>query len=49
MLLSFRNLADTRVLPVNEAEVQDYVWARSVLFTEPTRPSSCRVATGAVR
>jgi len=33
-LLSFRNLADTRVLPVNEVEVQDYVWARSALFTE---------------
>jgi 50S ribosomal protein L4, bacterial/organelle len=34
ILLSFRNLADTRVLPVNEVEVQDYVWARSALVTE---------------
>lgn len=34
ILLSFRNLADTRVLPVNEVEVQDYVWARSALMTE---------------
>ncbi len=33
-LLSFRNLADTRVLPVNEVEVQDYVWARSAVVTE---------------
>jgi large subunit ribosomal protein L4 len=31
---SFRNLAGTRVMPVGEAEVQDYVWAKSVLFTE---------------
>jgi large subunit ribosomal protein L4 len=31
---SFRNLADTRVLPVGDAEVQDYIWARSLLFTE---------------
>jgi large subunit ribosomal protein L4 len=33
-LKSFRNLADTRALSVGEAEVQDYVWARSLLFTE---------------
>jgi large subunit ribosomal protein L4 len=31
---SFRNLPDTRTLVVGDAEVQDYVWARSVLFTE---------------
>jgi large subunit ribosomal protein L4 len=31
---SFRNLAGSRVLPVGEAEVQDYVWARSLIFTE---------------
>lgn len=31
---SFRNIADTRVLPVGAAEVQDYIWARSLLFTE---------------
>ena len=31
---SFRNLAGTRVLPIGEAEVQDYVWAKSVLFTD---------------
>lgn len=33
-LKSFRNLEQTRVLLVGEAEVQDYVWARSLLFTE---------------
>jgi large subunit ribosomal protein L4 len=33
-LKSFRNLPDTRVMTVGEAEVQDYVWARSLLFTE---------------
>lgn len=33
LLLSFRNLADTRVLPVSEVQVQDYLWARSALFT----------------
>ena len=33
-LKSFRNLAGTRALAVGEAEVQDYVWARSLLFTE---------------
>jgi large subunit ribosomal protein L4 len=33
-LKSFRNLAGTRVLTVGEAEVQDYVWAKSLLFTE---------------
>jgi large subunit ribosomal protein L4 len=33
-LLSFRNLPRTRVLPVNEVEVQDYVWARSAVLTE---------------
>lgn len=33
-LLSFRNLPDTRVLPVNEVEVQDYIWARSAVVTE---------------
>ncbi|MBC7292703.1 MAG: 50S ribosomal protein L4, partial [Thermoleophilia bacterium] len=31
---SFRNLPGTRVLPVGEAEVQDYVWAKSLLFTD---------------
>lgn len=33
-LKSFRNLAGTRVLAIGEAEVQDYVWAKSLLFTE---------------
>lgn len=33
-LKSFRNLAGTRVFTVGEAEVQDYVWAKSLLFTE---------------
>jgi large subunit ribosomal protein L4 len=33
-LKSFRNLAGTRALAVGEAEVQDYVWARSLLMTE---------------
>jgi large subunit ribosomal protein L4 len=33
-LKSFRNLSGTRALTVGEAEVQDYVWARSLLFTE---------------
>jgi large subunit ribosomal protein L4 len=33
-LQSFRNLADTRACSVTEAEVQDYIWARSLLFTE---------------
>jgi ribosomal protein L4 len=33
-LKSFRNLAGTRALAVGEAEVQDYVWAKSLLFTE---------------
>jgi len=33
-LKSFRNLAGTRVLTIGEAEVQDYVWAKSLLFTE---------------
>ncbi len=33
-LKSFRNIAGTRVLPVGEAEVQDYIWAKSLLFTE---------------
>ncbi len=33
-LKSFRNLAGTRVLSVGQAEVQDYVWAKSLLFTE---------------
>jgi len=33
-LKSFRNLAGIRVLTVGEAEVQDYVWAKSLLFTE---------------
>ncbi|GAB4243246.1 MAG: 50S ribosomal protein L4 [Thermoleophilia bacterium] len=34
LMLSFRNLPETRVLPVDEVEVQDYVWARQVLITE---------------
>ncbi len=33
LLLSFRNLPDTRVLPVSEVQVQDYLWARSAVFT----------------
>lgn len=33
-LKSFRNLEGIRALTVGEAEVQDYVWARSLLFTE---------------
>jgi large subunit ribosomal protein L4 len=33
-LKSFRNLAGTRALAVTDAEVQDYVWARSLLFTD---------------
>jgi large subunit ribosomal protein L4 len=33
-LKSFRNLTKTRALAVGEAEVQDYVWAKSLLFTE---------------
>jgi large subunit ribosomal protein L4 len=33
-LKSFRNIADTRALTVGEAEVQDYVWAGSLLLTE---------------
>ena len=33
-LKSFRNLAGIRSLAVGEAEVQDYVWARSLLLTE---------------
>ena len=33
-LKSFRNLAGTRALAVGDAEVQDYVWARSLLMTE---------------
>lgn len=33
-LKSFRNLSDTRAMTIGEAEVQDYVWARSLLFTE---------------
>lgn len=34
LLLSFRNLPDTRVLPIGEVEVQDYIWARSLVYTE---------------
>jgi ribosomal protein L4 len=33
-LKSFRNIAGTRVMMVGEAEVQDYIWAKSLLFTE---------------
>jgi large subunit ribosomal protein L4 len=33
-LKSFRNLAGIRALAVGDAEVQDYVWAKSLLFTE---------------
>jgi large subunit ribosomal protein L4 len=33
-LKSFRNLAGIRALPIGEAEVQDYIWAKSLLFTE---------------
>lgn len=34
MVLSFRNIPGIRVFPVNVLEVQDYVWARSAVFTE---------------
>jgi large subunit ribosomal protein L4 len=34
VLKSFSNLAGIRALTIGEAEVQDYVWARSLLFTE---------------
>ncbi len=33
-LKSFRNLTETRALTIGDAEVQDYVWARSLLITE---------------
>ena len=33
-LKSFRNLTGIRALTVGEAEVLDYVWAKSLLFTE---------------
>lgn len=33
-LKSFRNLTGIRALTIGEAEVQDYVWAKSLLFTE---------------
>lgn len=33
-LKSFRNLAGIRAMTVGEAEVQDYIWAKSLLFTE---------------
>jgi large subunit ribosomal protein L4 len=33
-LKSFRNLVGIRALTIGEAEVQDYVWAKSLLFTE---------------
>ncbi len=33
-LKSFRNIADIRALSVGDAEVQDYVWAASLLLTE---------------
>jgi large subunit ribosomal protein L4 len=32
--LSFRNIPSTRVFPINEVEVQDYLWARSVVMTD---------------
>ena len=34
VLKSFRNLVNTRAMSVGDAEVQDYVWARSLLLTE---------------
>ena len=34
VLLSFRNIPSTRVFPINEVEVQDYLWARSVVMTD---------------
>lgn len=34
LVKSFRNLVDVRALSVGDAEVQDYVWARSLLLTE---------------
>ena len=33
-LKSFRNLPNTRAYIVGDAEVQDYIWAKSLLFTE---------------
>lgn len=33
-LKSFRNLPGTRAFVVGDAEVQDYVWAKNLLFTE---------------
>jgi len=33
-LKSFRNMAGIRALTIGEAEVQDYIWAKSLLFTE---------------
>lgn len=33
-LLSFRNIPSTRVFPINEVEVQDYLWARSAVMTD---------------
>ncbi len=33
-LKSFRNLTGIRAMAIGEAEVQDYVWANSLLFTE---------------
>lgn len=33
-LKSFRNLTGIRAMTIGEAEVQDYVWAKSLLFTE---------------
>jgi len=34
LLLSFRNLVGVRTLPINEVEVQDYIWARSAVITQ---------------
>lgn len=33
-LKSFRNMPGIRALTIGEAEVQDYIWAKSLLFTE---------------
>jgi large subunit ribosomal protein L4 len=34
LLLSFRNLPNTRVLPLTVVEVQDYLWARTAVITQ---------------
>jgi ribosomal protein L4 len=34
LLLSFRNLPEVRVREIGDAEVQDHIWARSLIYTE---------------